>query len=382
MLSMSRSLRLITLTLPLSFMLTSCYEDLKSVEDFGLTSASIQENSSNLSKDIYDSCIRQELTKISYENVEYERGTTLPSAPLTQPTPANILSPSSNSSESFNFNSPVNPYKFPPARIKAGCQDAKLQSEIVEELNQVLFTYVEILGRLASGNTLNFEPSLQAIITSITQISDTRMNADNTKKQEFDRGLTDGLNITQSLLNLYADKQRYEKLKPIIICNNTSISSYIKNLEKIVNNYYLVGVIKEEENKLDRYFDVRYRFNIIKFNNNPERLNNVIVTLSSEYEQQTQAINQKKQGVLAFLAILQQTSTTHNSLANQFKGDMTSEAEKTFCGNYFPKKNENINVSKAQAQKLDFHEIQFTRQTLRNYLKVVKPLAQKLEKSF
>lgn len=381
MLATSRSLKLIIITLPLSLILTSCYQDLKLVEDFGLTSASIQDKSSNFSKDIYDSCIRKELTEISYKNVQDERKSTLPSALSTQLVLANTLIKIDNLTELYNAHIPVNPYKFPPAKMKSACEDAKLKSEIVGQLNRVLFTYVETLGKLASRNPASLDQNLQAIKISITQIRDITSNMDNTKKQQFDRNLTDGINITQSLLNVYADKQRHEKLKPIIICSNTSISRYIQDMESIVNNY-LTGEIKQEESQIDRYFDVRYRRDIMKFKNNPEQLNNVLVTLSSEYEQKTQEINQKKQGVLAFLAILQQTSATHNALANEFKRDMTPGVEKTFCANYFSNNSQNINVSNIQTQKLDVHEIQVTHKILQNYVKVVKPLSEKLEKSF
>ncbi len=380
---------------PLTLILSSCYEDLKLVEDFGLTSASIKGSSTKMLEDIYDSCTRLEVLKVAYSNVSEERKATLSSSDSTQPSSTIIpIIPDKLSQLSDEFDGSDPSYKFPPARIKAACQKEKVNSEIVTQLNGVLVTYVETIGRLASRNTVDFDQNLQAIKSSIIQIKETPINSSTLnltdaqrqaiekQNQQFERSLTDGLNIAQSLLNLSADQKRYKKLKPIVICSNNSLIRYINALESLVKNNYLTGAIHEEENQIDMYFDVRYRLNMTKFKNNPERLDNELVALSSEYEDKTQEINKKKEGTLAYFTILQQTAATHNALANQFKGDMNPEVEKAFCANYFPKESQQNYESQVQTRQLDSQQIQGTRKILRDYVETVKPLAKKLKQSF
>ncbi len=235
-------------------------------------------------EDIYDSCTRLEVLKVAYGNVLEERRATLSSSSSRQPSSTSIpIVPDNLAQLSSDFDSSDPPYKFPPARIKAACQTEKANSKIVTELNGVLVTYVETIGRLASRNNVNFDQNLQALKNSIMQIRESQINSSDSnltdaqkqaieKQKQLERSLTDGLNIAQSLLNLYADQKRYEKLKPILICSNDSIVRYINELESIVNDYYLKGAIEEEENQLDRYFDVRHRLNMRKFQNNSERL--------------------------------------------------------------------------------------------------------------
>ncbi len=382
---------------PLTIMLGSCKQDLKMVEDFGLSSASLKDTSTKMIQDIYDSCNRLEVANVAYNNVLQERRATLSSASSQQESSRNFsisstkqpnTNPVNNLSPEFlNSDSAINPYKFLPARIKAACKVEKANSDNVMQLNGVLVTYVETLGRLASHSTISFDLNLQGIKNAIIQtraqlINPTHANLTDPQTQQFQTSLTDGANIAQSLLNLYADQKRFSKLKPIIICSNDSLSRYIKSLENLINDYYVTGAIEEEENQSDRYFDALYRLDTVKFGNNLERLNNELLMLSSEYDKKNQEINQKKDAALAYFAILQKTAATHNALASQFKGNMTPEAEKAFCANYFSTNGQKLNASQIQTEQLNSQEIQVTQKILQDYVKTVKPLTKKLEESF
>lgn len=61
---------------------------------------------------------------------------------------------------------------------------------------------------------------------------------------------------------------------------------------------------------------------------------------------------------------------------------MTPEAEKAFCANYFPQESQPINRVEVPIQELNSQQIKATREIVKDYIKKVKSLAEKFERSF
>jgi hypothetical protein len=233
--------------------------------------------------------------------------------------------------------------------------------------------YVATLGRLASRDTVSYDRSLTAIEESLKKFGS---NLSETDRQAFGASISTGINIAQSLLNLIGDRLRHEKLKPIIICKNNDLVKYIGDLQKQIDLFYLNGVLQDEKDQINVYSETVYNMTMRKFKNNPTRLNNELAVLEVDYKQWNQKVQENKEAALAYLAILEQTSQTHQALFNTFKEDLTSEEQSTFCTSYFPKPQERSSASMSTPEQCKQAE-----KIMIDYAKKIKSLSKQLEQN-
>lgn len=393
MLSMSNSLKFIILALPISLMTVGCQEDLTAVEKFGTTSVSIQAASAKMIQDIYDSCTRKEYVHIQYANarrLSAPKGDT-PRSGTPTATFDRALSRGSNFNETtFTDNnssssgaSEAKKFDFPPTKIRLKCESKKIKSQLIQNTNGVLVIYVETLGRLASSNTVTFDQNLKAIKESIVSLS-TEAELVKGDQEAFNNSVTNGTNIATSLLNLIANQQRQEKLKPIIICSNDTITKFIDNLQQIIKLYYVTGVLQDEEDENLQYIETMYDLYLEALAATPDTSSEVYMSLENDYKQRIDAIESRKVAAKAYIDILEKTSLTHQALAQIFRGDMTATDQKNLCkqeGYLSPDVDPDKSLQPSTL-KLTPQQIQKAQQILSNYSVSIQPSLKQLKQTF
>ncbi|NUN66396.1 hypothetical protein HCU40_16950 [Pseudanabaena biceps] len=380
--SIYKLFKLIAFASPIALMTIACQEDLTSVEKFGTTSVSIQETSTKMIQDIYDSCTRKEYVQIQYDNA---RKMAAPRADITPDNPRDSLPAMPNlSSLKPRFNLRSSPYEFPPAKIRFKCLPKTNQAQVMQNMNDVLAIYVATLGRLASPNTVTFDQNLKAIGESIKSLNKEVRGSISSPTPEvlqtFDNGINNGINIATSLLNLFANQQRQEKLKPIIICSNDNVTKYIDDLQKLIQLFYITGVLKEEEDVNLQYIEELYSSYLADASaSKPETNTEVYMLLENDYRQRIDGIETRRASAQAYINILEKTSRTHQALAKTFRGDMAPADQKILCQN-----EGYISDPSIQQSSLDLtpQQVQKAQQILSDYEVSIQPSLKVLKKPF
>jgi hypothetical protein len=389
--SLSKLFKLIAFASPIALITIACQEDLTSVEKFGTTSVSIQETSTKMIQDIYDSCTRKEYVQIQYDNA---RKMAAPRAEITIPSSAAMTNPD-NPRDSLpaspnlaslkpRFNLRSSPYEFPPAKMRFKCLPKRNQAQVMQNMNDVLAIYVATLGRLASPNTVTFDQNLKAIGESIKSLNKEVRGSISSPTPEalqtFDNGMNNGINIATSLLNLFANQQRQEKLKPIIICSNDNVTKYIDDLQKLIQLFYITGVLKEEEDVNLQYIEELYSSYLADTSaSKPETKTEVYMLLENDYRQRIDGIEARRASAQAYINILEKTSLTHKALAKTFRGDMAPADQKILCQN-----EGYILGTSLQQSSLDLtpQQVQKAQQILSDYEVSIQPSLKVLKKTF
>lgn len=329
--------------------LSGCRQNLEAVEEFALTSSLIKDSSSKIITDIYDSCIRRERHEINIDKLRQEQFKNLPSAQSGQPNSTIILEDSN----------------FEPVRLQKKCKNAQNKSEIFDSLNTVIIDYVAVLGRLASRNTVSFNQNLTLIETSITNNFATKLAEAN--EDEFQINVSNIVGVANSLINLVVDQQRKESLKPIIICTNDYFKNYIDNFNNLISDYYISGLLQEEEESLEREYEML--FNGRKL---PEE------ALRGNFATNMQIIDSNQNTAKIYQKILLRTSIAHQSLANIFASDIDQEQD-LFCENYFDSENQKyIIFTENQNTDTNRKQIKQAEKIIENYLTDIKIIEKKL----
>jgi len=196
-----QSPKILIAVISLTLTTTACNqnEQLKAVEQFSTISGQVKESSSTIISDIDDSCVRRE----ALENQKLSM----------------IHQPVVNGKGKL---------VFPLIDARDKCQKWIPIVEGTDRINLILMTYIDSLGRLASGNTVVFTENVQTLGNSIDQLSVTaNIPLGETQKQA-------GIKIVDSLLSLWSSQFRYNNLKPAIICTDSSVQEYISLLQEII----------------------------------------------------------------------------------------------------------------------------------------------------
>ncbi|WP_146048710.1 hypothetical protein [Pseudanabaena sp. BC1403] len=388
----SRSHKLILPIVAFVLMVSGCdKEDLSSVEKFGETSAVLQQTSTKMVQDIYDSCTRKEYVQIQYANA-LERAAPISIKP-TVPTPimSGVVLRNSGVSLARTLNSNSEETSeapnFPPAKIRFKCRAEKDKAQVLQNLNDVLAIYVSTLGRLASRNTITFDQNLNAIRESFIsfqkQAPGSSSSISENERKTFENGVNNGINISTSLLNLIADQQRHEKLKPIIVCNNDAVTKYIGDLQNQIKKYYITGVLQEEEEKNIQYIEEMYNVYLNNSaNNKPESSINEYTALENDYNQRIEGIEARKTSAQAYINILGQTSITHQALAKTFRGDMTTADQNILCQNEGYLASDTVVSTQKSTLDLTPEQVQEAHQILSEYEVSIQPSLKVLKQTY
>ena len=318
--------------------LSGCRQDLEAVEEFGLTSSLIKKSSSKIINDIYDSCIRKERHEINIDKLNKE-----------------------------TFHIVSNGFNFEPVRLQQKCKDEQEKSEIFGGLNTVLIDYVAVLGRVASRNTVSFNQNLTLIETSINNNFAARLNEAN--QDAFQVNVASAMGVVDSLLNLVADQQRKDSLKLIIVCTNNKFKNYINDFNNLISDYYISGLLQEEEEALEREYEMLF---------NRKKLSEE--ALKENFATNMLIIDGNKNAGKTYQQILQRTSIAHQSLADIFASNIKEEPD-LFCKNYFDNENNyDSNITENQNLEINRKQMKKAKKVLDNYLTDIKTLEKQLDK--
>ncbi|MGB5714568.1 MAG: hypothetical protein WBM44_27090, partial [Waterburya sp.] len=328
-----------------------CSQNLEVVEEFGLTSSLIKDSSSKIISDIYDSCIRRERHEINIDKLRQDQFDSLPS----------------DQSGQQNFTIVSEKSNFEPVRLQKKCKDAQNKSEIFDSLNTVIIDYVAVLGRLASRNTVSFNQNLALIETSINNNFITKIAEES--QDEFQVNVASIVGVANSLINLVADQQREDSLKPIIICTNDYLKNYINDFNNLISDYYISGLLQEEEEALEREYEML--FNRQKL---PE------AALQENFATNMLIIDNNQNAAKTYQKILQRTSVAHQSLANIFASNIGKEKD-LLCKSYFDSENSNyIIFTENPNTETNKKQMKQAEKILEKYLTDIKILETKLYK--
>ena len=350
---MKTKLKHSNLVLPLIFLLfivSGCdQEDLTSVEQFGAVSSAMKLPSSNIIQDIYNSCLRR-------KDIEYQ--------------------------ESVVTLNPDN--AFQPVKVRKDCDKFIPVRETINQLNIVLFDYVESLGKLASGKTVDFNQNLQILGNSFGDFTTDLAKAGiaiSLKPEQIQQGTY----IVNSLLQLKSQQFRRDQIKQVLICTDDPyFQDYTLLLMESIQQTYISGNLRLEENSINTYFDSAYR-ELNRSQNDAAKLVAEVAILTNNYKEQIKDVDQRRDTAIAYLQLLEKTKKTHQALANLFKGSMNPKEKITFCENYFPANNK-------QAEKIQFdsrviphippnqneREFKEAQQILKDYSQEIQPILKRI----
>lgn len=259
--------------------------------------------SSNIIQDIYNSCLRR-------KNIEYQ--------------------------ESLVTLDPDN--AFQPVKARKECDKFIPVRDTINQLNIVLFDYVESLGRLASGKTVDFNQNLQTLGTSFGDFT-TDLAKAGVAISLSPGQIQQGTSIVNSLLQLKSQQFRRDQIKQVLICNDDPyFQDYTLLLMESIQQTYISGNLRLEENSINTYFNSAYK-ELNRSQSDAAKLVAEVAILTNNYKEQIKDFDQRRDAAIAYLQVLEKTKKTHQALANLFKGSMNSKERATFCENYFPANN-------------------------------------------
>jgi hypothetical protein len=355
---------------PVVLIVGSCGANLENVEKFGLTSAIIQESSTNMVKDIYQSCLRQAKYKIP--NNENNQDNFIRSLRILEAKDPNL------------------------EQEEKKCQENKYQDAVrdINLANSVLIDYMVALGKLASDDTVSFENNLAKLEFSLANLNTTlnitlasipSIASDSPpifKEEEIQAGLT----IARFVFNQLTTQFRQENLQEAILCSNEAIQVYIPGLMSITQDFYVEGILESEELENYQYYSnfVQYTLPEEEFANASKKEQTAQVlalyTFKQEYLNAVNNIEQKKEAANAYQEILQATANTHQELFNEFNQSAMNRQEiEVFCQEYFAK---DADESSPQISSLTSQQLKRVKQIVMEYNKEIKPLVNQLDRAF
>lgn len=334
--------------IPLTLLINGCNKsrELKAVEQFSLISNDIKASSSVMIDDIHESCVRREEIEIQKLSM------------IAQP----VVDAKGQ-------------LVFPLVNVRNRCQKWIPVVAGTNQLNTTLISYIESLGKLASGNTITFTQDVQTLGNSFEQFGKAlntagvaNISIEKTQQQA-------GLKIVDSLLNLWSSQFRYKNLKPVIICTDPYSQQYISLLQEIVDKVYLQKQLLEEEDAIKSRYNLAYKIAIKNSGSNGAALASTIVELQENFNQQIQEFDKRKEAGIAYVQILDETQRLHHALANSFQGTLTDKGVKTLCQNYFP----SIRNEATTTSSLSVGQLKQANNLIKSYNLKVQPLIDKVK---
>jgi hypothetical protein len=343
----TKYLRSLIILLPLLSLLGACNrkQDLKAVEDFALTSEKIKTASGLVIADIHGSCVRRE--ELSNQ--------------------ANSL-----------VNEPVFDEKgkpiLPLINIRERCQKWLRVVSETNQVNDVVISYMQTLGRLASNDTVTFTTNVQNLNNSVVNLSQV-LNATGANITIGEKQQQAAVRIVNSTLNIWSTQFRHQNLKPALICTDPYFAQYTSLLGEIIDKIYLQIQLTKEESALNFKYNLAYRVALKNSGFNPAVLGSAIIDLQNSYRQDIGAFDQRKQAAIAYIQLLNNTQALHHALANTFRGNDTDIVVEILCKNYFK---EPESIATKPSSEITPKQLNKAQDLLKDYHKSVTPLLEKI----
>ncbi|KAB8321090.1 hypothetical protein SD81_006215 [Tolypothrix campylonemoides VB511288] len=351
-------IRAIVAIVPFALLLNSCGRDFPSVQKLGKMTTKLEESSSIMANDIYDSCI----TKTKYISF------------------LSTSKPSQISPDPF----------FLKEQHQKYCDDSKKPIVIsVKAANTLVINYIQSLGKLATGDTVSFDKNLNSLADSLK----------NLKGKGFSVNGSDvdaGIGIARFLLNAATREFRREKIKQAVLCIDKDIQTYIgqvstpsgkesvsdqpetAGLIALTQKAYINGTLKEEEEQIKTYFST-----YIAAMTRPQTHPVDFLKLDEDYNKAINSLRNRREAAQNYIKILTQIAEMHAELKENFQGkgkDRLSDAQlQDYCQNIYTQKAEK--VAKEKAAISNDKDIQNVGKIVSEYTKNIDTLIQDMDKN-
>lgn len=299
--------------------------------------------------------------------------------------------------------------KYPPEKkLGEKCREKYIPvSQNVINANLVLSKYLNQLFILADENTGSPENDLESLGSAVNNLVGALQAAfqednETTISLPNEDDINTGITILEYIFNFFANEFRYEELGLAIVCSNSSIQDYSNGLIALTEDTYYDGILKEEENDLDRYFANLTTIDLInpKLDENLELLSSLEriafpaerIALPSERlaelelvnwtHEQYDKIEQRRKIARSYVALIKQIKTDHQNLADEFqqelelnKEDLNSSESGTSCNDYLreikdKRKKEKVEISKKKTVEI----LLSLEKSMKNYKKIINQL--------
>ncbi|MBP5975593.1 hypothetical protein HW132_23360 [Brasilonema sp. CT11] len=350
--------RAIFALVPLALLLNSCGRDFPSVKNVGKMADTLDQKSSEIANDIYNSCI----TRTKYMSFLTEKG----------------------SSGSFPERQ----------REEQTCDDLNKPAVAkVKDANSVLVKYVIALGKLASDDTVSFDKNFTALDESLNNLKISQSNGQlfSLKGPDVDAGI----NIAKFLTNAFTRGFRREKLKKAILCTDKDIQTYIGatsdvkdstsnqpatgGLIALTKQAYVNGILTAEEGQIRTYF-TDYIGGLTPVS---ETHTLDFITLEEKYNNAMDSIRVRRDAAEKYIQTLQTIATLHSNLKKEFQGkgkDQIDDAQlPNYCQDLYTA-NADKAATKEKAVTYDQEQLKRVGKIVSDSEAKLEPLIQKMDK--
>ncbi len=317
---------------PSCLLISSCGNnlDLRAAENYGLMAAELEDKTTKLANDIYDSCIR----KVRYFRLQ-ARGSD------------EIQKQALEDCEALN----------------------KPTAQKTKTANQVLINYMIAVGKLASDNTVKFNESLDNIKQSLNGL-----NVDGVALQS--QAVTSGLNIAGFFLDWVTSESRRGNLREAIVCTDDSIQNYNKGLILVFQEGYINGILSQENNQIRQYYESYAA--VMRTRNADDR---EFRALEQEKFQAIDTVIKRRDAALSYIEFVNITAQTHNALKDVFskEEDVSNQTQLTArCEQYFGLASNNTVSKNSPLTPLELKEVN---KIMLKYERKITPLLKKMKLS-
>jgi len=356
-----KPIRAIVALVPFALLLNSCGRDFPSVQKLGKMTTVLEESSSNMADDIYNSCI----TRTKYISFLVAQG----------------------SSGSFSLRQ----------EQEKNCDDSnKLAVKNVKDANSVLVEYLKALGKMASGDTVSFDKNFNTLGESLKKLQIPQSQG---KPFSFNASDVDaGTSIAKFITNAFTREFRREKLKQAILCTDKDIQTYIGSatsgvkdsasnepttggLIALTQQAYVNGILTAEEQEIRNYF-TNYIGGLA-----PVSQTHALdfIKLEEDYNKGMDSIRSRRDAAENYVAILQQIAAMHSNVKTEFQGKgekQLSDAQlQDYCQGLDTAKADKA-ATKEKAITYEQEEIKNVGKIVSEYEKSLEPLIEKMNKGF
>ncbi|MBW4634056.1 MAG: hypothetical protein KME30_19770 [Iphinoe sp. HA4291-MV1] len=344
---------------PFTLLLSSCGRDFPSVQRLGKMTTTLEQTSSNMADDIYNSCI----TRTKYISFLVAQG----------------------SSGSFSLRE----------QEERNCNDFNRPAvKNVKDANSVIAEYIKALGKLASGDTVSFDKNFNALGESLKKLQIPQSSG-----QSFSFNSSDvdaGISIAKFITNAFTREFRREKLKQAILCTDKDIQTYIKGVstssEKdstsvnsatggliaLTQQAYVNGILTAEEQEIRNYF-TNYIGGLA-----PVAQTQALdfIKLEENYNKAMDSIRSRRDAAENYVELLQKIAEMHSKLKIEFQGkgeDKLSDAQlQNYCQDLYTAKADKA-ATKEKAITYDEEELKRIGNIVSKYAKSLEPLIQEMD---
>lgn len=354
-----KPIRAIVALVPFALLLNSCGRDFPSVQKLGKMTTVLEESSSNMADDIYNSCI----TRTKYISFLVAQG----------------------SSGSFSLRQ----------EQEKNCDDSnKLAVKNVKDANSVLVEYLKALGKMASGDTVSFDKNFNTLGESLKKLQIPQSQG---KPFSFNASDVDaGTSIAKFITNAFTREFRREKLKQAILCTDKDIQTYIGSatsgvkdsasnepttggLIALTQQAYVNGILTAEEQEIRNYF-TNYIGGLA-----PVSQTHALdfIKLEENYDKGMDSIRSRRDAAENYVEILEKIAKMHSKLKTEFQGkgkEQLSDAQlQNYCQDLYTREADKA-ATKEKAITYDQEEIKNVGKIVSEYEKSLEPLIQKMQK--